>query len=304
MIGKRGRMRVLHCFMAAVLPLLIHCTAQAGSEPVVNWFNRGLPGLSPVLIDPGIFSIQGSRPHGALAISPEGKEVYWPVIPPRVLVVFQENNNWTEPATASFSELNIQAPSFSPDGELLFFQISDPGGYGSLDIWRLEKGEGEWGNRANLGNPPNSPRMESQPSVAASGNLYFTGFYDGGHMDRGIFRSEYSGGGYLSPVLLPESINGPYLDYTPFISPDERFLIFSSTRPSENEDNIRLYISFRGEDDTWTEPENLNILMNFNQPSRFPSMTPDSRFLIFLSRGDYYWLESGIIEKCRDYPGK
>lgn len=290
--------------LAMVSTMPLKGEALDGSDDPAAWFGTDIPGMIPELIDPGILTAPGTRPHGALAISPEGKEIYWPVIPPRVLVIFYENGSWTEPETASFSELNIQAPSFSPDGEQVFFQISGPGGHGSLDIWRVVKGDKRWGDKENLGSPPNSPLMESQPSVARSGNLYFTGFYDGGHMDRGIFRSEYSGGGYLAPELLPESINSESLDYTPFISPDESFLLFSSTRPGREESDIRLYTSFRRDDGTWTEPENLNLLMGFDRPSRFPSLTPDGRFLVFMSGGGYYWVDAGIIEQCRGYPGQ
>ncbi len=272
---------------------------NAENEYPNTWFDQELPGLNPVLIDPDIYSVAGFRPHGFLALSPDKKEIYWPVIPPRVLIVSYENNSWTQPSAAFFSEMNIQAPSFSVDGNKLFFQMSDPQGNGSLDIWYVEKSATGFGGKRNLGSPPNSGQMESQPTITASGTVYFTGYYEKGLMNRGIFRTEYTEGQYRMPELLPESINTEYLDYMPFIAPDESFLLFSSTRPSGYENDIRLYVSFRTDDGNWTEPENLNYLMNFDYPSLFPCLTPDADFLIFLSSGKYYWVSSDILDLCR-----
>ena len=209
------------------------------------------------------------------------------------------HQKWTSPVVAPFTERNIQAPFFSADGKKLYFQMSHPEGYGSLDIWYVEKQDTAWSEKMNPGQPPNSERMESQPSATNTGTLYYTGFYEKGLMNRGIYRCTYRGNTYEKPELLPEPINSAYLDYTPFISPDERFLLFASTRPSEDENDIRIYVSFRNRDDSWTEPQNLNDIMGFDQPSRFPCLTPDGKFIIFQSGNHYYWVSSKILDQCR-----
>lgn len=281
-----------------VLVYFSGCTTNDIPEFKEQYFGQEHPGLIPEIFAPNILP-GGSTLHGFPTFSPDGKEIYWPIIPPKIMCVKYENNSWTSPSVAFFSEGNIQGPCFSPDGNRIYYQVSRDGGYGSLDIWYVERVDTGWSSSQNIGLPVNSPKIESQPSLTSDGTIYFTGELEGVVMNRGIYKSRYVNGSYENPELLPESINTPHLDYTPFISPDESFLLFSSTRPSDDENNIRIYISFHNPDDSWEEPKNLNDAMGFDQPSRFPSLTPDGKFVIFQSGGKYYWVSSKIIDKCR-----
>ena len=281
-----------------ILMILIQCSPNIPSSESIDYFNQQPPGIKPELFAAEIFSNTGHRLHGFPAFSPDGKEIYWPVIPPKILYIQKENNRWFESEMAPFSEGNIQAPIFSINGKQLFFQMSDPEGYGSLDIWYVERADTGWSIKKNIGSPPNSDQIESQPSFTKNGTIYFTGYYEKGLLNRGIYKSRYINNKYEKPQLLPGPINTKYLDYTPFISPDENYLLFSSTRPSSDEEDIRIFISFRNRDDSWTVPKNLNDAMDFDQPSRFPYLTPDGKFIIFQSNENYYWVSSKIIYKC------
>lgn len=277
-----------------------HCSNQNRMLTPLPYFNQPAPGLKPELFAPGFFSNQDFVLHGFPTFSPDGKEVYWPVVPPKVLWMEYVDHQWSSPQIAPFSEGNIQAACFSQDGSKLFFQLYDSTGYGDLDMWFVEKIDSAWSPKINIGSSPNSSKMESQPSVAKNGTVYFTGSLDNVTWNRGIYRSEYQNGKYLPPEVLPPSINTEFIDYTPFIAPDESFLLFASTRPTHDEEDIRIYVSFRKKNNTRSEPVNLNEVMDFNQPSRFPSLTPDGKFMIFLSKGEYYWVSSEVIEKCRE----
>ena len=151
------------------------------------------PGLIPELFASDIISGKFNL-HGFPTFSPNGKEIYWPVLPPKILFMKYENNSWTNPAEASFSESNSQAPCFSPDGNKIFYQVTRNGGYGNLDIWYVEKVGIGLSHPKNIGQPINSSKLESQPSFTKEGTIYFTGELEGVLANRGIYRARYANG--------------------------------------------------------------------------------------------------------------
>ena len=274
--------------------LFFSCTGHGVKS--ISYFGQQPPGNSPVLFAPDELSLPGHIPHGALTFSPDGKEVYWSVVPPKILVV--ENRQGAVPAVTSFSRYIIQAPFYHAASGKLYFQMAGPGSYGGIDIWSVTRNDSSWGPAVNAGSPPNSDRLESQPSLTTDGTLYYTGFYDKAEWDRGIYRCKLGDKGYRPPELLPETINSPHIDYAPWIAPDESFLLFASTRPGNDEADIRLYVSFHHKDDTWSDPVNLNRAMGFDHPSRFPALTPDGKFMTFMSEDKYYWVSSDIMQSA------
>jgi Tol biopolymer transport system component len=292
------KVRAIFLCLFLLISLMDISDAQQKDERK-TYFGQKPPGLKAERFAPEIFSHEQFKLHGFPTFSPDGLEVYWPVLPPRILYTKYENGKWGKPSVAAFSERNLQAPIFSPDGTKMYFQLSRPGGFGALDIWYIEKKGSTWSQKKNLPSPPNSMEIESQPSFTEDGTMYYTGKYEKGHLNRGIYRSKFKNGKFQTPELLPISINSELLDYTPFISPDESFLLFGSTRPTKSESDIKLYVSFRNEDGTWKEPVNLNQIMGFNQAGRFPYVTPDGKYIIFQSNREYYWVSIQILEKAR-----
>jgi Tol biopolymer transport system component len=282
-------------FLVLIIPTI--CIAQ--QIPDGPYLGQTPPGLKPEVFAPGIISGKYSF-HGFLTFSPDGKEIYWPVIPPQILYVKYENGEWTKPRPASFSN-KAQAANFSPDGNRLYYESIQPGGWGSVDIWYVERSGSGWSPPKNIGAPVNSSKLKSQPSFTKDGTIYFSGTLEGAMFNRGIYRSKFTNGKYQRPELLPEQINTKYLDIYPFIALDESYLLFCSTRPSMEEKDRRIYISFRSEDDSWSEPINLNKKINFDVQSAFPYVTPDGKYLFFAGRG-IRWMSSKIIEKIeREY---
>ena len=259
------------------------------------FFGRTPPGTIPEVFGPGVVSGSGERLHGALAFSPDLRDLYWPVVPPRILTVRCVETEWSDPRPGPFPSGNVQAVSIDPDGRRLFFQASLPGGQGSLDLWYLQRSDTGWSGPYNLGPPVNTPRLESQPSVAADGTLYYTGFLPGVGFERGIYRAEAQGDGYREPVLLGPSINSPFIDYTPFIDSQQRFLLFASSRPSTSEDSLHLRVSFRLRDGTFGVARNLSEALRFERAARFPSLSPDGRYLFFQAGDSAYWVDAGVI---------
>jgi Tol biopolymer transport system component len=299
----RKRIFQLFHILSLILISSTICHSQESSDKSFGDEHRYLgqtpPGLKPEVFAPGIISGKYSL-HGFPSFSPDGKEIYFSVIPPQIMFMKYADEKWSDPQPASFSDgHNITSANFSPDGQRLFYQSIRPGGLGSIDIWYVERSGSGWSEPKNLGAPVNSPGLESLPTFTKDGTIYFCGELKGAAFNRGIYRSRYINGRYQKPELLPEYINTKYLEIYPFIASDESYLLFCSTRPSMDEKNRRIYISFRSEDDSWSEPINLNEQMNFDVQSAFPYISPDSKYLFFTGRGDIYWVNEKIIEELK-----
>lgn len=147
-------------------------------------------------------------------------------------------------------------------------------------------------------------RFAFTPSISNSGTIYFVGFADSVENNMGIYYSKLGGSGYEKPILLPSPINSTYFDWTPFIADDESYLIFSSNRPGSKDKYGDLLISFRDNNDNWTEPINLGNKVNTDKQERFPSVSKDFGILFFTratdsNSDDIFWIDSKIIDEIK-----
>jgi ankyrin repeat protein len=274
-----------------------------------EYFGLKKPARSPVLFATDIlFNISI---FVSMCFSPDGKEVYFSLASQhfnnsKIWVMNQKDGRWQSPKRASFSgDYAEGSPFLSPDGKRLFF-YSDmpPEKKGSpkkgLDIWMVEREGIEWGEPVNLGPPVNTDRVEATSYVSRKGNLYFHRFDSRG--TRGsteIFRAGLDDSGNYSILERLDALNTEFGEACPYVSPDERFIIFHSNRPGGYNGLNDLYISFQKRNGTWGEPKNLGKEIN-----AFPSMSamvsPDGRYLFFTSMRDgtlgTYWVDAKIIE--------
>lgn len=80
---------------------------------------------------------------------------------------------------------------FSPDGKTLYFASDRKGGYGGVDLYKVEMDDkGNWGKPENLGSEINTAMDEEAPFMAVDGvTLYFS---SNGNMSMGGFDIFYS----------------------------------------------------------------------------------------------------------------
>lgn len=80
---------------------------------------------------------------------------------------------------------------FSPDGKTLYFASDRKGGYGGVDLYKVEMDDkGKWGKPQNLGPEINTPLDEEAPFMAVDGvTLYFS---SNGEMSMGGFDIFYT----------------------------------------------------------------------------------------------------------------
>lgn len=287
---------LLVIFVGASVPVIAGEEASSLSRP---YLGQTPPTTSPTIFAPGIISDAGYRLHGVPAFSPGGDEVFWPVIPPALMHMVLTDSGWTKPEVYPLDVRGVGSPVFSRDGERLYFQGLREDGYGSIDIWYLQRGDGGWSEPLNLGSPPNTAAMESQPSFADDGDLYYTGTLDSVGMNRGVYVSRFVEGEYTEAELLSVTINTDAIDYTPFISADGQYLLFASSRPSAEESELKLYVSFT-KDGHWGAPKNLSAALGLTASARFPALSADGKSLFYLSDGSVWWVSADIIRQMQD----
>jgi hypothetical protein len=134
-------------------------------------------------------------------------------------------------------------------------------------------------------------------SFSKSGILYFSASYD-------IYRTSFDNGRCSKPVKLGGAVNTGNTESTPFIAPDESYLIFSriDEKVSPRAD---LYISFKDEKGDWSEATLMAELVTEDNHELWPFVTYDGKHLFFIRntgpKSDLkpYWVDAAIIDRYR-----
>lgn len=283
-----------------------------GNTLVGDYLGQAPPGKTPEPFAPGIL-FDTHRPHGSMTISPDGNEIYWVAaltwgMHQEVWRVVRKGDSWGLPEVAPFSaQHDFGFPRFSPDGERLFAnretRSESSGGAPHYDIVFAERIGDGWSEFFNPGPPLNSEHYDSSPSVSSDGTVYF--FCSGLDENLGtndIYRSRFSNGRYEAPENLGSSINSASMEGSPFISPDGSYLLFDSFRP-DGVGDFDIYVSFRRENGSWTQARNLGDSINSTVRDGAPFVSPDGRFLFFMSRrngiGEFFWVDASIVDSVR-----
>lgn len=273
------------------------------------YLGQPLPGATPQVFARGIVSTDDNE-HSAPSFSLDGNEVFWTANRPPgpdnkewfaySMTMRRENGRWSAPCVTPFDGM----PRFSPDGRRIYFHSRE-------DIWVAEKQGDHWSEPRCLGINSRFPELKAiyMPSVTRTGTLYFIGRAPGGlRNDMGIYRSELVNGEYAKPQLLPQSVNQPpYLNWAPFIAPDESYLLFSSNRRDPKHDAGDIYVSHRLANSGWTDPVSLGESVNTPRQEVFPGLSPDGKYLFFCREtpgngNDVYWVNAASIPALRSTP--
>jgi hypothetical protein len=281
------------------LLLLMGCGSSTGPNPHGNpslqgpYFGETPPGSTPVRFASQIITLEL---HSSPVFSSTGDEVFWSEMEGGGLQFMEVmDGEWSDPAPAPFALPYSGEPVYGPEGNTLYFLAGQrlAGGEWDEDVWKVTKVGGAWSAPESLGSPVNDHPMHWGVSFAANGNLYIG--HSGG--DGEIFVSEFLDGVYQDPVPLPSTVNSTDMETTPCVAPDESYLVF--TRVVEHgQGPIDLYVSFRGEDGSWSEAIPLSTL-NTSEREISPRLSPDGEYLFFLRtvRGELrpFWVSSSVI---------
>jgi hypothetical protein len=195
---------------------------------------------------------------------------------------------WSDAQAPSFArEGDTQGAVFSPDGKRLFFRRNTGAGWVAQSVERTDTG---WSAPREGGFAPSG-----SSSFARSGRVYYSARMTTKVWNTGIFTARYSSEGYVEVAALDSTINVPHaIDYTPYVSPDESFLLFSSNRPIiGDKEEMFIHVAFRKSDGGWSSPQRVSDI-----PGRFPSLSPDGKHLFFCGDdGNFYWADRSIIDR-------
>lgn len=125
---------------------------------------------------------------------------------------------------------SIAYPTFSEDGKLMIFTSDMSGGEGSADLYYCEWKDGGWTRPLNMGSAINTPKVETSPYIHPSGKIFFAsnGRSDSRRLD--IYYCFRTNDGFTEPVKYDGIINSTADDYGIYISDDEKWGYFTSTR--------------------------------------------------------------------------
>ena len=232
-----------------------------------------------------------------LTISTSGDEAYFTVQSPleelgAIACIRKEDGKWLEPVLVDFTgRWRDLEPSLSPNGLRLYFSSNRPRNDTSkqaadYDIWYVERKttRSNWSTPINPGAPVNTEHDEFYPSLALSGNLYFTSERLDTKGKDDIYVSEWKTDRYAEPHSLDTTINSDGYDFNSFVAPDESYLLYTGYNRKNGMGSGDLYISFRDAKGHWLPAVPLGKNVNSKQMDYCPFVDTKTSTLYFTSR--------------------
>lgn len=132
--------------------------------------------------------------------------------PGNIFTITRTGESWSKPSiianTINSPKLESTA-SITPDGKTIYFASDRIGGYGGLDIYKIERKSGDtWSSPVNLGAEVNSPDNEDAPFIHPDQRTLF--FTSDGHNTMGgrdIFKSTFVGTKWSKPENMGYPVN-------------------------------------------------------------------------------------------------
>ena len=202
------------------------------------------------------------------------------------------------------SEYNEYRPLIAPDGKTLYFSRSfHPENIGGEDdpedIWvsNFNKETGKWEPAVNAGAPLNNKGANYISSITPDGNsmvVILGNEYKNNKMKPGLSIASKTSEGWSEIENL--NVKGDYIytdngDY--FLANNRQVLLLAIDR-YDAFGMKDLYVSFKQEDGSWTEPMNLGNDINTADEDLSPFLAADNETLYFSSRGYSGFGESDI----------
>lgn len=320
--------------LLVLLALLFNLCAEKRESVLLKnyYFDPSVPGDTAIVFAPGFVSTD-QHEHSRITFSKDGTEMFWSVIPvnsnyletggksfkPDEQNIWHSkiiNDEWSKPVILNIANISgSSSPAFSINGDIFYFRTRKSGAVPNTklkpdQLWKVsyDREEG-WGVPITENELIDLQVKKTFMSFcfAENNNLYF----DYGAPDEkgewywNIYFSEFKNGRYLPPIKLSSGVNEGEVSWCPWIAPNESYLVYSSHRDGEY-GNGDLYINFRDGDGKWSHPINMGKKVNTSKQERFPSVSPDGKFLFFARHmpdtfSDIFWVDAKIIEELKSY---
>ncbi len=185
------------------------------------------------------------------------------------------SGRWTEPlpVTGVNSDADEYDPSVALDGSIYLTLGWGDGASSTLDIYRYQRTATGYSEAENLGIDVNSGYDEFSAFVAPDESyILFASTRPGGPGGGDLYVSFRRDGEWQPAVLLGDGINSAALDYSPTVTPDGKYLFFTSRR---------------------TESEGGRI------PSGGSPQQQEYASRMMNGRDNIYWVDFAVVERLR-----
>ena len=284
---------------------------QQEDFPVLRgpYFGQTTPGKTPVKFPFDVMP-PGYKLHSAPVFAPDGKDVYFSAMDfsvrfsEKIFVMTVRDGAWTPPRVAPFSGNFFDgSPSMSGDGKDLFFssaRTTNQDGRdetGERNIWFVERSGEGWSRPKPLDR--STPITGNGSAISDLGHLFFD--------SSDIYKTKFPPDTPLVAEALGSAINSSATELHPCVAPDERFLVFYSSRDGHyGSGGGDLYISFKNGDGTWAPARNLGETFNKGHLSTsFPRLSPDGKYFFFLKlvaipwQAEVYWASVDALDDLK-----
>jgi hypothetical protein len=251
------------------------------------------------LFAPDIVSTRDYERDGTF--SPDGhtflytKRTMWPYFAAICVTEFR-NGAWAKPEVASFSgQYSDLTPSFSLDGKHLYFASRRPiknatsngasqasAGY---TVWVVDRrDDGSWSEPSLLAYPINGHDNVVAPIETHDGSFYFFKLDDSRE-----YVARRSGNGWSTPTPVGDAATAESAELGAYVDPDERYMIVTVIGRKDALNSAEgvypradLYARTR-QGNGWSTLRHLSAPINSAAEEGSPFVSPDGRFLYFMS---------------------
>lgn len=263
-----------------------------------TYFGQKVPGLNPEVFAPGIVSVENRYEYG-VSFTPDFKAMYFtPTIDGASQIFMSKvvNDHWTKPEKISLTNGIVNdefgALVSAGGGTMMFSTYSEQ--Y-PLKVWQLSKDKDNHGEASLLDSPLNDNQV-SITSIARYGDIYYQN-----HDDGKLYIAPRIGGKYPHQyqVAIPHGSQG-------YISPQQDFLLVEAHKNNDKSKDKDLFVYFKQEDGSWSQPMGLGSAVNSDFRESSPSLTPDGKYLFFnrydeqSGNPNIYWVSAEVITSARE----
>jgi len=193
---------------------------------------------------PQVLSFSGKY-DGKFSLSPDGNKIVYSSNRPldgsgepldfhHSWIVERTDDGWSEPKNLG-PLINLEKsysayPSLSDNGNVYFFSNRE-GGMGEADIWMSRFIEGRYAEPENLGKTVNTSLNDVDPFIAPDESYIIFCRRNGGFGGYDLFISfREADGSWTKAKNMGEQINSKAREICPSVSPDGKYLFFTSDR--------------------------------------------------------------------------
>jgi hypothetical protein len=215
-------------------PVVIMVTKQFNGEwtdPQIAPFSGTFSDMDPSMSADGEKILFGStRPNGK--DNAEGCDIW--------VVERLPSEKWTEPRNIGEPVNTLKNENYPTltQKDTLYFQSKGHGGMGGLDIFRSEFRDGQYSEPVNLGPSINSEYNDFDAFISRDESylIFSSSNRSGGYGSGDLYISfKNKDGSWAKAQNMGKAINSSSMEYCPKVSPDGKYLFFTSGRSGDGD---------------------------------------------------------------------